>query len=368
MAPKNLITRRSFIGGAAATTAFLAAGWPASKIVRAQQLTKVKFTLPWIPTGNYSFFFVAKKMGFWEKRGLDVEIARGFGSGEAAKTVGLGQYDIGYADYGAAILTAGKGLDVVGVAMGVHKNGWGFTSLKKSNIKKAKDLEGKRYGTASASGEYLMFPAFAKAAGIDADKVKIIFMAPAALDPALLEGNIDLRGIAYPAISPLLARKIPVDFILYADYGLEMYSHAVIATSKMIKEKPDLVAKFVDGAMEGLKFTYLNEEETVNIHIEMVKEYTGATVNRDDLRLANGMNAYLGMVDYVKEKGLGWMKKEIVETTKENVKKYMGMQTDLPIESLYTNKFVGNIKFTDDEWKKALDISSKYSPAALAKL
>ena len=29
-------------------------------------------TLPWLPLGTFSYAFVAKKMGFWEKRGLDV--------------------------------------------------------------------------------------------------------------------------------------------------------------------------------------------------------------------------------------------------------------------------------------------------------
>src|SRR5215470_15496238 len=104
------ISRRSFVTGATATAAALAAGIPAA---RAQSPSKVKFTLPWIPHGGYTHVFVAKKLGYWEKRGLDVSIDRGFGSGEVCKTLGLGQYEFGSLDLGVMINCAGKGLDLV---------------------------------------------------------------------------------------------------------------------------------------------------------------------------------------------------------------------------------------------------------------
>ena len=72
--------RRSFLMLAGATGAGSALGIAAPVVVRAA--TPVKMTLPWLPLGTFSYAFVAKKMGFWEKRGLDVTIDRGFGSGK----------------------------------------------------------------------------------------------------------------------------------------------------------------------------------------------------------------------------------------------------------------------------------------------
>jgi len=40
----------------------------------ARAATEVKLTLPWLPLGTFSYAFIAKKMGFWEKRGLDVTV------------------------------------------------------------------------------------------------------------------------------------------------------------------------------------------------------------------------------------------------------------------------------------------------------
>ena len=111
------ITRRSFLAGTAAAAAVSAASGAGIPAARAQSHTKLKFTLPWIPHGGYTSVFVAKKLGAWEKRGLDVTIDRGFGSGEVCKTLGLGQYEFGSLDFGVMTNCAGKGLDLMAIGM-----------------------------------------------------------------------------------------------------------------------------------------------------------------------------------------------------------------------------------------------------------
>ena len=125
------MTRRSFLAGTAATAATVTAGIPAA---RAQSQTKLKVTLPWIPHGGYTHVFVAKKLGFWEKRGLDVAIDRGFGSGEVCKTLGLGQYDFGSIDFGVMTNCVGKGLDLVAIGMLSPRSPLGIFSLPKKGI------------------------------------------------------------------------------------------------------------------------------------------------------------------------------------------------------------------------------------------
>jgi len=88
--------RRSFLRLAGAAGAGSVLGVSAPAIIHAA--TPVKMTLPWLPLGTFSYAFVAKKMGFWEKRGLDVTIDRGFGSGKVCVPVDQGQYDFGILD------------------------------------------------------------------------------------------------------------------------------------------------------------------------------------------------------------------------------------------------------------------------------
>ena len=126
------IHRRSFLkltGGTAASAGF-AIGAPA--ILRAA--TPVKMTLPWLPLGTFSYSFVAKKMGFWEKRGLDVTIDRGFGSGRVCVPVDQGQYDFGVLDLAVMMNCAARGLDLVAVGGIWPRSPVGIFSLKEYGL------------------------------------------------------------------------------------------------------------------------------------------------------------------------------------------------------------------------------------------
>src|SRR5258708_2005420 len=128
------IGRRSLmtlVGAAGATGAMgIAAAWVA------RAATPIKFTLPWLPLGPYSFTFVAKAMGFWEKRGLDVTIDRGFGSGRVCVPVDQGQYDFGLIDLAVMMTCAGRGLDLVAVAGIWPVSPVGIFSMEEYNILK----------------------------------------------------------------------------------------------------------------------------------------------------------------------------------------------------------------------------------------
>jgi NitT/TauT family transport system substrate-binding protein len=121
--------RRSFLKVAAgAVPVALATDLGIPAIVRAA--TPVKMTLPWLPLGTFSYAFVAKKMGFWEKRGLDVSIDRGFGSGKVCVPVDQGQYDFGILDLAVMMNCAARGLDLVAVAGVWPRSPVGIFSLK----------------------------------------------------------------------------------------------------------------------------------------------------------------------------------------------------------------------------------------------
>ncbi len=190
------ISRRQLLTGAAATLAAV----PLVPAARAQGLTKIKFTLPWIPHGGFTHYFVAKKQGLWEKRGLDVTIDRGFGSGEVCKTLGLGQYEFGEIDFGVMTNCTSKALDLVGLGLIQPKATMGIFALAKKGIRTPKDLEGRKVGFATGSGDFQLWPAFVKLTGIDDSKVQKVFMGPPALIKALIDEQIDAEGNFYVAM------------------------------------------------------------------------------------------------------------------------------------------------------------------------
>src|SRR5947209_12813782 len=147
------ISRRGLLGGAGAAAGLLSPR-------RGFAATDLKFSLPWIPHGGYAFLFAAKKLELWSKHGLNVQVERGYGSGETCKRVALGQYDYGLADFGTMVKLADDGLPLVCVGMVNHISQLGILSLKEDNITKPKDLEGKTLGTTAGSADYALWPAF----------------------------------------------------------------------------------------------------------------------------------------------------------------------------------------------------------------
>lgn len=357
-----VITRRAVLAGA--TSAGVIAALPAVPAARAQSQTKLKFTLPWIPHGGYTHVFVTKKLGFWEKRGLDVSIDRGFGSGEVCKTLGLGQYDFGNIDLGVMTNCVSKGLDLVAIGVLSPRSPVGIFSLAKKNIRTPRDLEGKKVAFATGSGDFQLWPAFVKATGIDDAKVQKVLMGPEALIKSLIDEQVDAEGNFYGSIAPSVwAQGLDLNLMLYEDHGVKMYSLTYATQSKRIKEQPDVCGRFVDGVMEGLAHVYLHPNESIDIHLEMVKEFKGSPTNRDVLKHGQGVMTAMGLVPEVEKNGLGWMDPEMVKRTRETVIAYMGAKDVPPADQLFTNAFAGKTKLTPAQWSAVRESVKRYIPA-----
>jgi NitT/TauT family transport system substrate-binding protein len=356
------IDRRSFMTLAGIAGATGATGISAPWVARAA--APIKFTLPWLPLGPYSFTFVAKAMGFWEKRGLDVTIDRGFGSGRVCVPVDQGQYDFGIIDLAVMMNCAARGLDLVAVAGIWPISPVGIFSLKENGIGKPKDLEGQTVGFDVGSGDFQLWPAFVKATGIDEKKVKKVTMDSGALNNALIDGQVKAIGQFFGSLAPTLwAQGLELNSIMYADYGINTFGLCVACKRATIEKRPEVCRNFVEGLMEGLKYVYLNPEKSVAIHLESVKEFKGGSVADEKVvEYGQACGTALGMAPAIKQHGLGYMDPDLVEQTAQSVVTYMGVTTLPKTASMFTDRFVGTVRLTDAEWKSTEERSRKYLP------
>src|SRR4051812_45880285 len=141
----------------------------APRIARAQ--AAIKLTLPWLAQGSTAYCYIAKEMGAFSRRGLNVETSRGFGSVAAAQALTQGQFDYAVVSAGPMILAAARELPITGLATTNYDMTMGIMIRADSPIRTAKDLEGKRLGAVPTSAEYPFWPAFARRAGVDLSKV-----------------------------------------------------------------------------------------------------------------------------------------------------------------------------------------------------
>jgi NitT/TauT family transport system substrate-binding protein len=140
---------------------------------------------------------------------------------------------------------------------------------KDSPIKTPKDLEGKTIGGPANDGALKLFPAFAKVAKIDASKVNITNMAPNLREQMLLRGQVDAI-FGFTNTVYFSAKLVGIDpekdlrFINYADYGMDLYSNAIVFSRAFAKENPKAVAGFVKAVNRAINDALANPEAAMD--------------------------------------------------------------------------------------------------------
>jgi NitT/TauT family transport system substrate-binding protein len=280
-----------------------------------------------------------------------VQVDRGFGSGETAKSVGLEKYDFGEASFSVMVNSVGHGLDLMAVGARLQRNPFAIFSLKGRGIQQPKDLEGKTVIASSGSGDYVLFPAFAKLAGFDASKVKFLLVAPTVRHPMLLERKADaMTGYLVSDGGVLLGQGIQLDIIPFAAHGFRLLDAGLLTQSKRVREDPRLCADFIEGAMKGLRMQFLQPRESIALTLEQLKEYQGAAAAQSIIEHGLEISNAHSIVPAVEKQGLGAMDPEDWTTTVDLVARYMGLEKRVEPSAVYTNRFAGTEKLTAQEW------------------
>lgn len=190
---------------------------------------------------------VAKQKGYFKDAGLDVTIAPGKGSSTTLQTVANGSDNIGYADAGVLIQLAAKGATVEMVAGMVQESPLEVVTLAKTGINSPADLRGRTGGFVASSAAEQLWPAFAKAAGIDPQGVNFANTDIPTRDSLLLTGRTDFSFGLSNITEPLISSKCNCDLktFRYSDFGIGMLSSGIVTSPGFAKEHPDAIKKFL---------------------------------------------------------------------------------------------------------------------------
>ena len=250
-----------------------AAGLAAPFVARGQGLRKVRFTMPWLAQGSTLYSQVALQKGFWRKRGLDVDVARGFGSVAVAQAIGSGQFDFGVVQSPWVVLSASKQLPITCLAFISYSAAWGVALRDDSPIRTPADLAGKRIGGTPASGDFPLLPVFLKRAGIDPASVELVALDSKLAEQVLINRQVDGISCVVSSTAPvMLSQKAPSRYLMYKDYGVDSYGLALAAYRPHLQNDPDLCRAFTDGLMEGVAYALTNPAESLEIFYDQIPE------------------------------------------------------------------------------------------------
>ena len=298
---------------------------------------RVVVQLAWVVGGLHAGFFVAKEKGFYASKGLDVSISRGFGSGDTAKVVATGKAQFGEVNLPTAIISSGKGapLTITGVIIG--KAPESFLSFEEKGIRKPKDVEGKSFAEASGAAIMVTWPAFAKLAGIDINKVPHVPVEAAAKPAVFFSGQVDWvpgfrPGFDEPVILRAQKEGKKLVFVRWEDYGWKVYGNGIVTSPDLLRRDPQMVANFMEATMDGYLYAIERPEEALDITLKASPELERESAH---LSLLFALDAI--MTKASKEQGLGYMEPDRMAF---QIKLMSDLMKFPPPKDMYTNQFI----------------------------
>ena len=207
---------------------------------RARAMDSVTLITDFGYNGRHAYFFVAIEKGYYKDADLDVKVVRGQGSVDAIRQVGANNAIVGFADAGSLVLARGNDqIPVKLVSIVYAKPPQAVFCREDSGIKQPKDLEGASIANPAGGATVDMFPVYAKAAGLDASKVKWVVAGSDSLPGLLASNRVPCVG-QFTVGEPLLRiQAAPAKLIrfAFADAGVSFYGNGLIATDSTIATK-----------------------------------------------------------------------------------------------------------------------------------
>ncbi len=268
---------------------------------------KIPFTLDWKFEGPSAPFFNAIDKGYFKDAGLDVEISPGKGSLDAIPKVATGSFPLGFADINSLIkfLDQNPGAPVTAIMMIYDKPPFAVIGRKSLGIKSPADLPGSVLGAPPPDGAWAQFPSFAKANGLDMNKIKVEPVGFPTREPMLAEGKVSsVTGYSFSSFLNLVRLGVPEDditTILMADHGLKLYGNAIIVNTDFASSNAKVVKSFLGAVGKGWKDAVSNPSSAIEA---LVKRNPAADKNLEERRFNLALSGNV-MTDYVLKNGMG---------------------------------------------------------------
>lgn len=260
--------------------------------------TDIRLVLNWKYQGPQGLLFLAEDRGYFAEEGLSVTMDQGNGSGAAVPLVANGAYDMGFGDINALVEFAAKKPEDAPVGVFMMYNQPPFTVAVKADspIRTPADFPGHTLGGAANDGALKLFPALCATAKVDCSDVEISNMQPNLREQMLTQGQVD--GVfGYVNTIRFSAKLIGVDpdtelrFINYGDYGLDLYSNAIIVSREFREEHPEAITGFLRALNKSLKDAIADPEAAI-ASVQSREPLIKPAIERErfDATLADEMN------------------------------------------------------------------------------
>jgi len=216
---------------------------------------KLTYRLKWIYNVSVVGALYAKTHHMFDKAGLKVDVKAGGPERDAIRELELGYADFGVASADQVLRARAKGSPVVVIAQLFQVNPlqWIYRPAD-AQIRKLSDLKGKVIGvTYGGNDETIMRTLLAKA-GIGTTDVNL-FSVRYDYTP-FYRHQVQLWPVYRNAQGPIIGTKLAkagekIAYFNPAEFGVNFVANSVVTEERTLKEKPELVKRFLTALLVG---------------------------------------------------------------------------------------------------------------------
>jgi NitT/TauT family transport system substrate-binding protein len=325
---------------------------------------KVTLQLKWVTQAQFAGYYAAKKKGFYDEEGLDVNIKVG-GPSITPEQVVLGkQADFGIDWLPSLLASRDKGQDLVNIAQVFTRSGMTELTWKDSGITTIAQMRGKKVGVWCCGNENELYAALNKN-GMDPKSDVTIVNQPFNMD-LFLKNQVDAAAaMTYNELAQVLETKNPKTGKLYTpsdlnvitmeDVGTGMLEDGIFVRGDWIKDKDNQATakKFLAASFKGWAYCRDHQTECVQIVLD-----NGPTLGKGHQTWQmNEINALI----WPAPDGIGVMSKAAFDRTAKIAKQFKviskapspdAYRTDLAQEAVDELDAEG-VDVNGSDWKKA---------------
>ena len=232
---------------------------------------KAVFAWPGVLTTGIAPFAMAQELGFFKKENIAFSVVVLQGSGVLIPQLMNGSIFTAFATPDPLIISRQPNrpnFPIRFVYNAVRKSIWEIVVLEDSPVRTVKDLAGKKIGVGALTwGNVPMTKAILQQVGVSSDAVQFVAVGGGvpAFD-AIRRGKIDALNLYDVQHAALEAFGTKIRRLPYPPQFAGTSSHGLLVIDKMIRERPDLVARFGRAVAEGTVACEANPESCLRAY------------------------------------------------------------------------------------------------------
>jgi len=298
----------------------------------------VTVQLKWLHQAQFAGFYVAREKGYYARENLNVTFLEGGVGVDMVERLASGRADFGVLTPEFIFSARSRGALLTGIAAIYRRSAVVFAAMADSGIVRPSDFMGKTVAAGDPGGSQkdfeLQFYAMMKKLGLDASRVKVIPYDPAYT--AFYNGRVEITPCySTGGLIKMREKGLKLNLIWPADYGIHFYSDTLCAREDTIREKPDLVARFLRATLRGWQDAVEDYETAVSMTMKYAR-------NTDPVIQTPMMEALLPLV-HTGEGRIGWMQGERWESMYEMFRDQGLIARPFDVHQAYTLRFLEEV-------------------------